>query len=131
MLARAPRDEPFGLNDYRPPHEFRIYGDDRAQTWAVVDEQDYQWAVQWLWKPKPSQRLQKFYLCRSARQGSIYLHVAIMERSGVVRPSVGHVVVDHRNGDTLDCRRINLRWATRSMNRRNRHGSHPHDLIEG
>lgn len=31
------------------PHEFRIYGDDNAQTWGVVDEEDYHFLVQWKW----------------------------------------------------------------------------------
>lgn len=30
-------------------HEYRIYGDDNAQTWAVVDEEDYQFLTQWKW----------------------------------------------------------------------------------
>ena len=25
------------------PHEYRVYGDDMAQTWVVVDQEDYQW----------------------------------------------------------------------------------------
>lgn len=36
----------------------------------------------------------------------------------------------HRDGDTLNCRRGNLRWATHSLNARNVRGSHSHDLIE-
>lgn len=37
-----------------PPHEFRIYGDDNAQTYAVVDEEDYHFLVQWKWSWKAS-----------------------------------------------------------------------------
>jgi hypothetical protein len=29
--------------------EFRIYGDDMAQTWALVDQVDYSFLVQWRW----------------------------------------------------------------------------------
>lgn len=127
--------EPFGLNDPREPYEFRIYGNDQATIWAVVDEEDYHWAIRWLWKPVTSRNTPKVYLVRSTRiKGrpvSIYLHVAIMERTGIYRPSASHVVVDHRNGNSLDCRRSNLRFATRSMNRINVHGSHPRDLVEG
>ena len=48
-------------------YEFRIYGDDREGCWAVVDEVDYQWAIQWKWRLKPSRGGRKFYLYRTAR----------------------------------------------------------------
>lgn len=31
------------------PHEFRIYGDDNAQTWGVVSEVDYHFLIRWKW----------------------------------------------------------------------------------
>lgn len=119
-----------------PEHEFRIYGDDRAQTWAVVDEDDYHWLIAWRWAPKVSRGGKKVYLYRTitdrvSGNWSLFLHVAIMERSGVKQPSPQHVVVDHRNGDSLDCRKANLRWATRSMNRLNVNGARAHDLVDG
>ena len=119
------------------PHEFRVYGDDRAQLWVVVDEEDYQWALQWRWCFKFSR---KTYLRRAVaiwenrvkiKTISIYIHVEIMKRTGIVPPSPRHVIADHRDGDEFNCRRSNLRWATHSMNSLNRKGSHPHDLIDG
>ena len=119
----------------RSPHEYRLYGDDRATMWAVVDEIDYHWAVQWRWAPKVSKGGKKVYLYRTGSinncKVSIYLHVAIMERTGILKPSRHHIIADHRNGDGLDCRRHNLRWATPKMNRANLFGMYPHDLIEG
>lgn len=118
-----------------PNWEYRIYGDDRASVWAVVDEVDYQWAIQWRWNPKRFRG--KVYLRRAVNKyaegvrigaATLYLHIEIMRRSGVIPLSDQHVLVDHRNGDSLDCRRHNLRWATSSINRINRGGSHAHDL---
>lgn len=52
-----------------PPHEFRIYGDDHAQSWVVVDEEDYHFLHQWRWswdnpgmrngKPRRAPRLRR------------------------------------------------------------------------
>lgn len=135
----APFD-PFDPNLIVDDHEYRIYGDDLAQTWVVVDREDYLWAVQWKWKWKTSRGKRKFYMCRTLtyknRFGtqsdtSLFLHVAIMKRTGIIPPSPKHTIVDHRNGDERDCRRPNLRWATPSMNRKNLYGMYPHDLMEG
>lgn len=107
--------------------ERRVYGDDRASVWAVVDEVDYQWAVQFLWNVKKGRNT--VYLKRNVETARtpVYLHVEIMKRTSVTAPSGQHDRVDHRNGDGRDCRRSNLRWATRSLNARNVRGCIPHD----
>lgn len=121
------------------PHEFRIYGDNMAQTWAVVDEIDYRWAIQWLWSPKWSNGGKKCYLRRNVQTGSkkygriqqtAWLHVEIQKRTGIAPPSAAHSLVDHRDSDSFMCKRHNLRWATHSMNARNRFGQEPWDLEE-
>ncbi len=53
-----------------PPHEFKIYGDDNAQTWCTVDEEDYHFLIQWRWgwktpnKKNQGNRVPKPYMCR-------------------------------------------------------------------
>jgi len=118
-------------------HEYRIYLDDRAQTWALVDAEDYWYFSQWKWhanKPHKRRFGKKVYARRSLSNGARYkapeyLHVAIHKRTGSIPPSLFHTLVDHENGNELDCRRKNLRWATVQENNKNRRSSVP--LLEG
>ncbi|HVX91212.1 MAG TPA: HNH endonuclease [Candidatus Paceibacterota bacterium] len=119
--------------------EFRIYLDDNARYWCVVDEIDYHWAIQWRWHVNAIHHTRngtKLYARRRPRQAdgrmaSYYLHKEILRRTGVLPPSPLHTIADHRDGDEFNCRRANLRWATPRMNRLNLHGVMPYDLIEG
>lgn len=115
-----------------------IWLDEREERCVEVDQEDYDYFSRWLWSPKLSRGGWKCYAFRSQtlradgkRRGiSLYLHVEIMRHSGILPDSARHTVVDHRNGDSLDCTRRNLRWATPSMNRLNLHGRTPRDLLE-
>lgn len=108
------------------PHEYRVYGDDMAQTWVVVDQEDYQWGIQWKWhfnEPHPSRNGSKRYLCRSngsggRRRGKKFIfHVEIMKRKGVPPPDAEHTFVAHLDDDEFNCRRSNLEWTTARKNR--------------
>jgi hypothetical protein len=118
---------------------------DRWDLQVLIDEEDLDWARQWNWGHNTgsgkSSRLHlgkvshhKIYAKRCWRpegksagiQITVYLHVAICERAYGPRPSATHLA-DHLNGDGLDCRRSNLRWATPSQNRRNIYGSVLHE----
>ena len=53
------------------------------------------------------------------RESKTTMHRVILERL-IGRPIASHEVADHKNGNTLDNRRENLRVATRSQNQANR-----------
>lgn len=118
--------------------ERRLWLDEQERRCAIVDESDYDYFSRWLWTAKPSLGFRKYYAFRPVTSqtngvrvvSSAYLHVEIMRRSGVSPPTFAHVVVDHRNGDSLLCARLNLRWATRSQNARNRYGREPRDIAD-
>lgn len=137
-------DDPWDPNNWesmlaqQDAREHRIYLHNSAQEWAIVDPIDYQWALQWCWCAK-REPLGNAYARRAVgenangmrlRTYTVYLHVAIMKRTGRRRPSKFHNMVDHRNGKSLDCRRANLRYATCTMNRHNRYLASSSDLIE-
>lgn len=128
--------ETLHCNCVQPPIEYRIYADDRAQIWCVIDEDDYQWAIQWRWclnvkKSRSNPLKNKTYFRRAVndwqngvllRTYSLYLHREILKRTGALPPTAKHTQVDHRDGNTFNNRRSNLRWATHSLNARNVNG---------
>lgn len=84
---------------------------------AIVDDGDYEWAIQYAWhahrKCKKSRFGQnEFYAARSVRNGVLLMHRELM------RTPTG-MKTDHKNHDGLDNRRSNLRIASSSQN-----GSH-------
>lgn len=134
-------------------HEHRIYGDDREGIYAVVDEIDYQYLVQWRWKPKESRKHKgtknpKVYLCRAESElfgadvyedgkrirqrctRTVYLHTVVMQRKGVPLPTTNkRIITDHANGNGLDCTRDNLRYTTLSFNNKNLFGCLENELL--
>lgn len=83
---------------------------------ALVDDEDYERVSQYSWKANV--RRSSVYAARGqnidGKHRTIYLHQQIV---GVSVDS--GVNVDHINGDTLDCRRTNLRVCTPSQNTQN------------
>ncbi len=114
--------------------EFRLYGNNQASIWAIVDEEDYHWAIRWTWHAKPSKSKHKFYLRRntwvtSQRRLTVFLHKEICYRAYGNPPTPAHTITDHRDGDSLNCRRSNLRWVTPTQNRMNLNGMYPYDFL--
>lgn len=77
-------------------------------TVIKVDPQDAGVVRSRKWRLRKGDGSQKDYVC----QGSVYLHRVIM-RAGP------DDLVDHKSGDTLDMRRVNLRLTTAQGNARN------------
>ena len=84
--------------------------------WTILDPQDYYRFCSFKWYL--TGRRSKFYAVRSvkidaSRTVTVRLHREIMN-------APKGKLVDHKNGDSLDNRRSNLRLATRSQNMMNR-----------
>lgn len=103
----------------------------RVDCHVALDRIDYLAARQWLWchtfgsgvrtafgQKSPD----KIYARRTLRGGTIWLHRFVTERAYGPPPSPYHVS-DHLDGNSLNCRRENLRWATLSQNAQNKFGS--------
>ncbi len=126
-------DIPWGLEEAEPTTAHSklpympFYVGTCAELQIVIDEDDYMWASQWRWGINPSKNGKKLYIRRTARAPSgrfmsVYLHKVICHRAHGLPPTPNHIIADHRNGNTLDCRRHNLGWATPSENRQNYNG---------
>lgn len=102
----------------------RVFLSDRNdELFCIVDADDYDWLQSFSWSLHKRGDWQPTYYARRTvwpRGTPYYLHVDLLRHISVP-PSLEHVVGDHLNGNTLDNRRCNLRWATLVENRRNRH----------
>lgn len=83
---------------------------------ALVSEADFAELSQYRWYARP--RGNQFYAIRRERTGDSRNISVSMHRQILGAPA--HLVVDHRNGDTLDNRRANLRICTPMQNSRNK-----------
>jgi len=117
--------------------------------YAVVDIVDLAFAQSWLWTAIHSKsgprRIDKVYARRtikvstgpegarhsSRRTINIWLHKEILLRAKGPPKKKSQTIGDHKNGNSLDCRRDNLKWASSSENRRNLFGSASHQLHLG
>lgn len=117
----------------------RVWLDPNNNLFVIVDQCDLAFAQSYLWTPIASKsgpnRTPKWYARRSGyvpgRTINIWLHKEILLRAKGPPPSKAATIGDHLNGNSLDCRRCNLRWSTSSENRRNLFGSVTHQLRLG
>lgn len=80
---------------------------------AIVDSEDFDRLMQWNWVASFSPKTKTFYATTRVEQRTIQMHRFI---KGL---GVGPNKVDHRDGDTLNNRKINLRTCTDAENLRN------------
>jgi len=84
--------------------------------WTIVDAEDYYRLGNFKWCV--SGHGSQFYAVRNVKVGDERTRTVRLHRE-IIRAPEG-LVVDHKNGDTLDNRRANLRVATQSENAQNR-----------
>lgn len=76
---------------------------------AIVDQQDWECLSKCKWYAKWNPVTRSFYAYRQDKKKTTAMHRVIME-------ATGRVLVDHRNHNTLDNRRENLRVCTSAQN---------------
>jgi hypothetical protein len=79
---------------------------------ALVDSEDYDWIMQWNWYAHWYENTKSFYAYRQYGRTQVSMHSEILK--------CGPYESDHRNHDTLDNRRNNLRICTHVQNMSNR-----------
>lgn len=95
----------------------RLTLSERHGIWCLVDADDYEWLTlkrwNWAWHARSPQR---FYAKRNVgpARSTVYLHREVMLRVGP--PPAPGLHVDHKNGQSLDNRKANLRWLTPKEN---------------
>ena len=84
--------------------------------WTIVEPMDYYRLKNFNWYIGGNGK--EFYAFRNVKAGPGKTKMVSMHRE-IMRPP-GHLLVDHRNNNTLDNRRANLRLASHSENSYNR-----------
>lgn len=80
---------------------------------AIVDDEDYDFIASMKWSVSRSDQIsERWYASRSRSSVTTYMHRLIAGAQQGVQ-------VDHMNGDSLDNRRANLRFASQSQNNAN------------
>lgn len=108
------------------PEVSTITLDHSGDIFALVDQKHYSELSRYKWRYVWDKHGRKCYACRNGRekgkQKTIYMHKEVLRLSGKRKPApaAAHHIGDHKNGNSLDNRESNLRWATRSKNNANR-----------
>lgn len=87
-----------------------IYRRSKVVTYAKVSKRDFERISKFRWY-LDSQGYARRVWCVDGKQHSIRLHQEILKS--------GSRTVDHKNRNKLDCRRENLRFASKSLNAHN------------
>lgn len=110
----VPKPRPLLIQPEDPT--IRLIALTRGQV-VIVDADCYEWAMKWLWYAQYCRCTHSYYAVRNngprkAKPSHFWLHRQLLDEP--------NGLVDHQNGNTLDCRFSNLRLATHSQSNANR-----------
>lgn len=88
---------------------------------AIVDDADFDWLMQWKWHAQWSRHTKSFYAQRNTHLPNGKRTLLLMHRLILGLKHGDRREGDHINHDTLDHRRSNLRIVTHQENQWNRH----------
>ena len=96
------------------------YWSKRSGMCALVDDDDYGWIREYSWRAFRPQNKTCYYAVRTClqheKENAWRMHQAIMVRHKLIKKGQP---IDHKNGNTLDNRKVNLRPCTTSQNFQN------------
>lgn len=85
---------------------------------ALVDDKDFNWLNQWKWHIRKGRSDKKWYATHTIRIGMKY-KVILMHRF-ILGLTDSKIQCDHKDGDSLNNQRSNLRSATNTQNQQNK-----------
>lgn len=85
--------------------EFTIDGEHTI----IIDDEDFNWISSYSWRLSKSGYVVRSAPTKPIRWDDVALHRLLV-------PNANDLFVDHKNGDKLDNRKVNLRTATREQN---------------
>ena len=84
---------------------------------AFISDEDYIYLNQFSWQALLVPNSNNVYAMCQIKRKTIYMHIEVLKRMGIVIPK--GMEGDHKNRDTLDNQRDNLRLVTKSINHHN------------
>ena len=86
---------------------------------TIVDDEDYEYLNKWKWQAyKPANSYRNYYALRRHRQNGIQ---QVIRMHNVLLPPTKGKQVDHKDGNSLNNCKSNLRHCTFAQNQYNRH----------
>lgn len=122
LVCKNHKSGPLRLDPPQPPNDQIRYIALTRGKFAIVDAEDYERFGRFKWfasGPEKYPYAVRAIYFKGGEKITLYLHREIIIASGGEAAKNGRILVDHINGNVLDDRKVNLRWATKSENAAN------------
>src|SRR6185436_20302811 len=86
---------------------------------AIVDDEDYEYLNQWKWFARYNPHTHSFYAARSEYNPEVKVQRTLLMHRYIIGITNPQILCDHRNHNTLDNRKENLRMSNAAQNRAN------------